>query len=151
MALGEQGASGKACLKWILMPQVASGDRGDTPAKVTVCLRDDWAVRVAGVGGVCGWLYWAGSGGDSPAAEEEAWGAQLQPRGRKTADAGQRTRGDSRASALVEAHRGVLPVQDDLGDVLHGVQQVVVPPLVPVDGHRAVLVHAARHEHATPV
>ena len=40
------------------------------------------------------------------------------------------------------AHRGVLPVQDDLGDVFHGVQEVIVTPLVPVDGHRAVLIHA---------
>lgn len=42
------------------------------------------------------------------------------------------------------AHRGVLPVQDNLGDVFHGVQEVIVSPLVPVDGHRAVLIHAAR-------
>lgn len=48
------------------------------------------------------------------------------------------------------AHRGMLPVQDDLRDVFHGVQKVVVSPLVPVDGHRAVFVHAARGTHGCP-
>lgn len=47
-------------------------------------------------------------------------------------------------------HRGVLPVEDDLRDVLHGVQEVIVSPLMPVDGHRAVFVHAARHMHGHP-
>lgn len=55
--------------------------------------------------------------------------------------------GDCPSGQGVWPHRGVLPVQDDLRDVLHGVQQVVVPPLIPVDGHRAVLVHAARQKH----
>lgn len=36
----------------------------------------------------------------------------------------------------------MLPVQDDLGDVVCRVKQVVVPPFVPVDGHGPVLVHA---------
>lgn len=44
-------------------------------------------------------------------------------------------------------HRGMLPVQDNLGDVFHRVQKVVVSPLVPVDGHRAVLIHAARQTY----
>lgn len=48
------------------------------------------------------------------------------------------------------AHRGVLPVQDDLGDVFHGVQKVIVPPLIPVDGHRAIFVHAARKGQGCP-
>ena len=55
--------------------------------------------------------------------------------------------GDCPSGQGVWPHRRVLPVQDDLWDVLHGVQQVVVPPLIPVDGHRAVLVHAARQNH----
>lgn len=42
----------------------------------------------------------------------------------------------------VPAYRGVLPVEDDLGDVVGWVQEVVVPPLVPVNGHCAVLSHA---------
>lgn len=49
-------------------------------------------------------------------------------------------------------YRGVLPVQDDLGDVVGRVQQVVVPPLVPVDGHGAVFIHAAggrTHQYRT--
>lgn len=46
-------------------------------------------------------------------------------------------------------HRRVLPVQDDLGDVLHRVQEVVVPPLVPVDGHRAILIHAVSRSMVT--
>lgn len=41
----------------------------------------------------------------------------------------------------------MLPVQDDLGDVFHGVQKVVVSPLVPVNGHRAIFIHAARQAH----
>lgn len=61
--------------------------------------------------------------------------------------------GDCPSGQGVWPHRRVLPVQDDLRDVLHGVQQVVVPPLIPVDGHRAVLVHAARqkpgHSHVS--
>lgn len=77
----------------------------------------------------------AGRGVNSPAAEEAAgreppagWGLVL----------GGRT------------HRGVLPVEDDLRDVLHGVQEVIVSPLVPVDGHRAIFVHAVRHMPGHP-
>ena len=40
------------------------------------------------------------------------------------------------------AHRGMLPVQDDLRDVFHGMQEAIVSPLVPVDGRRTILVHA---------
>ena len=43
-------------------------------------------------------------------------------------------------------HRGVFPVEDDFGDVVGGMEQVVVPPLVPVDGHGPVLVHAGERE-----
>ena len=44
-------------------------------------------------------------------------------------------------------YRRVFPVQDDLRNVISRVQQVVVSPLVPVDGHRAVLVHAVDREN----
>lgn len=39
-------------------------------------------------------------------------------------------------------HRGMLPVQDDLWNVLHRMQEVIVSPLIPVDGHRAIFIHA---------
>lgn len=47
-------------------------------------------------------------------------------------------------------HRGMLPVQDDLRNILHGMQEVVVPPLVPVNGHGAVFVHAVRQRQGNP-
>lgn len=40
------------------------------------------------------------------------------------------------------AYCRMLPVQDDLRDVVSRVQQVVVPPFVPVDGHCPIFVHA---------
>lgn len=40
-------------------------------------------------------------------------------------------------------YRGVPPVQDDLRDVVCWMQEVVIPPLVPVNGHGSVFVHAA--------
>lgn len=49
------------------------------------------------------------------------------------------------------AHRGMLPVQDDLWDVLHRMQKMIVSPLVPVDGHCAVFIHAAREMHGCHV
>lgn len=49
--------------------------------------------------------------------------------------------------AVFPSYRRVFPVQDDLRNVISRVQQVVVSPLVPVDGHRAVLVHAVDREN----
>lgn len=40
----------------------------------------------------------------------------------------------------------MLPVQDDLGDVVCRVKQVVVSPFIPVDGHCPILVHAVSVE-----
>lgn len=36
----------------------------------------------------------------------------------------------------------MLPVQDDLGDVFHGMEEVVVSPFIPVNSHCAILIHA---------
>lgn len=58
--------------------------------------------------------------------------------------------GETASRLRAQAHRGMLPVQDDLGDVFHGVQEVIVSPLIPVDGHRAVFIHAARGTHGCP-
>lgn len=38
----------------------------------------------------------------------------------------------------------MLPVQDDLRNVLHWVQQVIVSPLVPVNCHRPIFIHAKK-------
>lgn len=48
------------------------------------------------------------------------------------------------------AHRGMLPVQDDLRDVFHRMQKMIVSPLVPVDSHCAIFIHAARERHGCP-
>lgn len=40
----------------------------------------------------------------------------------------------------------MLPVQDNLWDVLHRVQKVVVPPFVPVNGHCPVFIHAEMNQ-----
>ena len=68
-------------------------------------------------------------------------------RGRGEGGAGRRDHLPARGGGT---HRGVLPVEDDLRDVLHRVQEVIVSPLVPVDGHRAVFVHAVRHVPSHP-
>lgn len=123
-----------------------------------MCLGSGQAVQVGGVWEterVCGGLCGAGRRVDSLAVEGEAswdpyppppgWGLMMGE-GNPVMDKGKT------AFRLWEhgAHRGMLPVQDDLGDVFHRVQKVVVPPLIPVDGHRAIFVHAARGAHSCP-
>lgn len=45
------------------------------------------------------------------------------------------------------SYRGVLPVQDDFRNVLHGVQQVIVPPLIPINCHCPIFIHAKKIDH----
>lgn len=45
------------------------------------------------------------------------------------------------------SYRGVLPVQDDFRNVLHGVQQVIVSPLIPINCHCPIFIHAKKIDH----
>lgn len=49
-------------------------------------------------------------------------------------------------ACLPAPHRGALPVQQDLWDVVGRVQQMVVPPLAPLDRHCAIFIHAGEAE-----
>lgn len=44
--------------------------------------------------------------------------------------------------SMLAAYRGVFPVQDDLRNVVCRMQEVVIPPLVPVNCHGAIFIHA---------
>lgn len=45
-------------------------------------------------------------------------------------------------------YRGVFPVEDDLRDALCRLQQRVVAPLIAVDGHYSILIHAIKKKTA---
>lgn len=44
-------------------------------------------------------------------------------------------------------HRRMLPVKDDFRNVFGRVQEMIIPPLIPVYGHCTILVHAAKQEN----
>lgn len=40
-------------------------------------------------------------------------------------------------------YRGVFPIKNNLRDVVSWMQEVVVPPLIPVNGHCSIFIHTA--------